>query len=110
MPRKPATALTRLDTLTYKGRPVPPRHEEDEDEDEDEDAEDAECLLCSLEDNDDGQSLRKRFALALAYGCKVLARGDAISTCEDCNNAIAVEIDGLTRELRKMKRAGARKR
>lgn len=98
MPRK-ATAITRVsDALERRRRP---------DEDDSSGEIEPECLVCTMIDEveEDGASLRQRFARALAYGTKVLAKGDGVSTCEDCNNAIAVELDELGRELRKARRA-----
>ena len=69
---------------------------------------DAPCLVCTLIDNDDDEPLRDRLARAMAYGTLVLAkRGGSVSTCGECHDAIADELDELGRELRKAKRAAA---
>jgi hypothetical protein len=97
-----ATALTRVGAA---GGVLEPAQDDGEDELED----GADCFVCALKDNADDEPARQRFARAMAYGCKVLAKGGGVSTCTDCNNAIAVELDTLARELRTARR-DARKR
>ena len=96
MPRKSRPFLTSVDSG------VTMRELDDDDDDDD----GPPCLLCTLIDNDDEEPLRDRLARALAYGTLVLAKkGQGVSTCEACHEAVAAELDELTRELRAAKRA-----
>jgi len=81
----------------------PAGRDEKDDEDLVEDEDDAPCLLCMLIDNDDEEPLRVRLARAMAYGDLVLAKGNGVSTCEDCDEAIDDELRDLEKTLRRSK-------